>query len=150
MEVEGVRYLVRRRRKGRAMPWSARVTGKERIDGILRVTVEYTDGRVSFKETYKSAGGNLDNWIEKTAKSKIARLNNLDNEAIIIGPVQEPLPDKTQEEIDWCKALHTLRRLDILIVSGVITKADPRYQALVSLVQAGLDKYWHLFEEGGV
>lgn len=129
--------------------WQATIIETELDDGALKVTVEYTDGTRTITETYRSTGGDLTDWIEKTAKNKIQRLKTLDQATIPIGPVGPPT-ERDPDEVEWCNALRTLRRLDILITTGIITKNDSRYQALTAQVAADLDKYWDLFERGVV
>lgn len=118
------------------MPWTAEVTKKEVIDGALRVTVLFSDGKNSITETWKSLAPDSD-WVAKNAADRIAQLEQVYSSTISTGEViprekESPVVDETAEA--FVQAVNFLRQIEPLIDLGVIEIDDKKILAAKKIV----------------
>ena len=128
------------------MAWTANLTNKTFSDGVLSVMVEYTDGALIVRETYRSIGDPGPTWIADSVAAKLKMLTKLSNYVVTPGPVT-PTPDPAPEDpafVAWRKAVDRLRRATELIDQGVLLTTDARVVNLRQIVRDGLPAYGEL------
>ena len=118
------------------MPWSANVTDANLSQGVMIVTVQYTDGSEIITESYKSSGVPKVDWIGKTVFKKIEALDALDDYIVPVGPVTPVDPSLPAERILWNERHSLIRTLDILIDRGIVDPQDTDVQSLKTYLTA--------------
>jgi hypothetical protein len=68
------------------MAWAARVISRQRIDGIISVAVEFTDGTETIREIFRTSVPTAD-WIPNEVRDRIAALTGTDSFSIPLGSV---------------------------------------------------------------
>ena len=123
------------------MAWTATITKKEWVDGILYVDFSYTDGTRTITERHRVGGVVPDEWAQLTAKARCDALNAVDAIDIKTGAVSAP---KTVDS-GLADFKQSLRKLDViykLVQMKVIDAADAKVVAFVNNLKTALGTYW--------
>lgn len=123
------------------MSWSASITKKEWIDGILYVTFSYTDGTRVVTERHRVGGVVPDEWAQLTADARVKALEAVDSITIDTGTVAKP----TTQDAGLADFRQMLRKLDViskLVSMKVIDATDTKVVTFVNNLKTALAKYW--------
>ena len=132
------------------MAWTANVLKKDVVSGVLLVTVRYTEGERTLDETYRNHGYPAEDWIEKTAKSKIIQLEGADIgvSAIASGAVAEPKTELVDPNIalfrSRCRVLETVK---VMIDLGAIESTNTKVVELVKWIKDNAGAYFDKLEK---
>lgn len=123
------------------MAWTATITKKEWVDGILYVTFSYTDGTRTVTERHRVGGIVPDEWAQLTADARLKALEAVDSVSISTGTVAKP----TTPDAGLAEFRQMLRKLDIvskLVSMKVIDATDTKVVTFVNNLKTALAKYW--------
>ena len=123
------------------MAWTATITKKEWVDGILYVTFSYTDGTRVVTERHRVGGVVPEEWVQLTADARVKALEAVDSITIDTGLVAKP----TTPDLGLIEFRQMLRKLDVvskLVSMKVIDATDTKVVAFVNNLKTALAKYW--------
>ena len=124
------------------MAWTASVTGSQKIDGRVEVTVEYTDGVSPFSEVYRNSNPTAE-WIPNTVFSRIQQLDVMDAFTIGNGVVTPIDPNADPNPSEWEKKAHVLTQFAYTLVNqGDLPPNNPTFLALKSYVLNNANTYF--------
>jgi hypothetical protein len=117
------------------MAWTAEITDKIIVDGLLKVTVQFSDGKQVFKERYETKNLQDANWLNDAIKRTII---NLDSVVAFVGTIStgiydikpQPTPQPTDTAVIYLDKLRKLRTLKNLVDLEIITADNKDYLAL--------------------
>jgi hypothetical protein len=117
------------------MPWTAQVINKQTVNGVVNITIQFTDGMNEVTETFRNPNP-LANWIPDTVRDRMAQLEIAYAFDIGIGsiaPSANPIIDPNIELFRArCRALEII---DVLIRRGALTGMEAKVIALVDWIK---------------
>ena len=124
------------------MTWNASVTNKQLSDGILAISVQYSDGKRTVNETCKSSSASDSDWLATTITRRLEELDNLDKAdvAIALGSI---IPKSVVIDNDMAAYNSSLRQLENvyrLVPVGVLQQDDKKIIDLQNIVKIALAK----------
>lgn len=127
------------------MAWTAEAIEKDFTNGILSVTMRFTEDKTGdvVTRTYRSQGEPGATWLADSVALDIKYLTSLSEYPIIIGPIL-PSPPPTKEDATftaWKIAVGQLRRAQEFVDLGVLSTSDARILALRQVVADGIATY---------
>ena len=123
------------------MGWTAKVTKKEIVSGVVSVTLEFTDGQKVITETYRATAPNED-WIPQTAKSRIGQLATVYSYDVSIGDVVIPADKTVDINVSlFAKRWRLMLEVKVAIDMGVVKADNAKVIALVEWLKANFDAY---------
>lgn len=124
------------------MAWTATITKKEWVDGILYVTFSYTDGTRTVTERHRVGGVVPEEWVQLTADARVKALEAVDAmSSLSTGTVAKP----TTPDAGLAEFRQMLRKLDIvskLVSMKVVDATDAKVVAFVNNLKTALGTYW--------
>lgn len=123
------------------MAWTATITKKEWVDGILYVTFSYTDGTRVVTERHRVGGIVPNEWAQLTADARVKALEAVDTISVNTGTVAKP----TAPDAGLAEFRQMLRKLDVvskLVSMKVIDATDAKVVAFVNNLKTALGVYW--------
>lgn len=122
--------------------WTATITGKDRIEGSLRIRVLFTNGTNQVEELYLSPNPDL-TWLKRQVKARIDQLVSMDifDTNLTLGsfdstPTPESIPtqaetDRRQFLTDYTRYISIKHAIDV----GVLTGNEVPVQALLQKIK---------------
>ena len=129
------------------MAWTGTVTNKLLQDGVVYVTVEYTDGQNVISETYRN-NNPVDEWIDNTVRSRTAQLQIASDYDVPIGPVTPPDLPAVDPNIrlfrSRCRLLEVVK---VMIDLGAVDADHPKVLALINWIRNNANDYFDYLEK---
>ena len=124
------------------MAWTARVTDKQFVDGVVKVSLEFTDGVKTVSETYVSSAPS-ETWIADTVRDRINALKVGSAFDIPIGSIIPSDPIPTPDDFGLFRSrMQLLVLVKVLIDLGLILPTNPEVVALGDWVKSNFDTYF--------
>ena len=135
------------------MAWTAQIKGKIITNGLLKVTVSFTDGKQTFSENYETRTSQDANWLNDNIKRRIDDLTSVEvfAESITVGAYEVKAVEQTAQPTLTGKALYEYRlKLFEAMVSairkGIITDTNTSFVNLKNWLKNNFaDEYIDLF-----
>jgi len=136
------------------MAWTASVINVQKTEGLVKVTVEYTDGVSPFYEVYQAKAPGP-TWIPDNVRNRIALLDAADAVVIPLGsvtpsdppdPPDPPVPVDPEESL-FMRRMEILQTVKVLIDLGYVPASNPKVVALGSWITARMATYFDKFAE---
>lgn len=125
--------------------YSAKSVEKKIENGVLHVTVEFTDdaGKPAFQETFWANSGTDPYWLQNRVKNKLHELNTLvelhDNFQLGDIPNEYGMP-KPQEGQIWAQEVFALKQMKKAVELGLMEETDPEFKAAKKRLKDGFKK----------
>jgi hypothetical protein len=122
------------------MAWTASVLDQEKRSGVVYVTVEYSDTKTVFQETYRTNTPST-SWIPDTVRDRIEQLNALNEYSIPIGSVNPSIkpPPLHPDIILFCHKVRVLDSVKTLIDMNVVSTSHAKVIELVTWLRDKID-----------
>lgn len=122
------------------MAWTASVVSSSKTNGRCTVIIEFTDGVDTIQEEHATVHYDPE-WVRKTAKKRIAQLEDIESYNISTGAISEPTPED-EDLLTLLNKIEKLKRVQVLMDFGIVDINHQKVQNLISAVSAGLVDYW--------
>lgn len=121
--------------------YTAKSTGKSLSNGVLSVTVEYTNGTDTFSEVYQANSGQDTHWLENRVRNRLLSANTLPDfsDSLQLGPIVPSIVVPTTSDI-WGDSYIKLRFMQKSVDDGLLDKTDTDYVSLKKRVKDTFDK----------
>lgn len=114
--------------------WTAEVISKQIADGLLKVTVQFTDGTTTFTDRYETRSGQDANWLKSNIQRRLNDLETLNQfaETIPIGNVDLEIESEVtiiEENSEYKLKLDEFGRYVEAIRKGIIAEDNTDFIA---------------------
>jgi hypothetical protein len=125
------------------MAWTATVTGKNLINGISHVSVEYTDGQDTVSEVYKANAPSA-SWIPDTVRDKITQLETASGFDIALGGVtpSDPEPPVDPNLTLFRSRCRLLEIVQVMIELGAVPPDHAKVTALINWIANNVSNHF--------
>lgn len=121
--------------------YTAKSVGKSIENGILSVTVEYTNGSDTFLETYQANSGTDPQWLENRVRNRLLSANTLADfsASLKLGTIA-PKDVSQSPDVLWSLEYDKLKKLEVAYSQGLIQVDDPDLIKQRDIVESSFDK----------
>ena len=121
--------------------FKATVNRKEKVDGSLRIYVDFTDGDTVITEScIPQNEDGFTHWVKSRLEvfnvAKVLDTSLSENAEIVIDKTAVPEEAPTAEEL-WLRDYNKWLRVKLLIDAGIVPSTNAAVQALLNKVKAG-------------
>lgn len=118
------------------MAWTANIISKTEDSGTVLLTVEYSDGAKSFRESYRSTNPSLD-WVNTTILSRLKGLDIVSGFNVSTGAIVPPEPPTEDPNINLFRSrVKALQAVKVMIDMGAVQADNAKVVALVNWIKA--------------
>ena len=123
------------------MAWTANITNKEMVNGVVNVTIQFSDGVRTVTETFRS-GSPTETWIPDTVRNRLVQIESASAFDVAIGPATPSVAPAKDDAVLFRNRVQLLVAVRALIDLGVVKADNAQVVAMEDWVKANFETYF--------